>query len=116
MSEKKIIDEIEKLRDEIRRHDELYYSKAKPEISDQEYDALMRRLVELEAENPELVPWDPPSQRVGGKPIEGFESVRHAVRMMSIDNTYAEEEVRDFDDRVKRLLGADKYRDTGWTR
>ena len=112
MSKQTISDEIEKLRDEIRRHDELYHVKARPEISDQEYDALMRKLIELESAHPELVTLDSPSQRVGGNPIEGFESVRHAVRMMSIDNTYTESEIRDFDDRVKRLLGTDKYRYT----
>jgi DNA ligase (NAD+) len=112
MSKQNISEEIEKLRDEIRQHDELYYNKARPEISDQEYDALMRKLIELESQHPELITADSPSQRVGGNPIEGFESVRHAVRMMSIDNTYSEEEVRDFDDRVRRLLGTDKYRYT----
>ncbi|HUO10561.1 MAG TPA: NAD-dependent DNA ligase LigA [Phycisphaerae bacterium] len=112
MSRQNISQEIDTLRDDIRRHDELYYSQAKPEISDQEYDALMRRLIELEAAHPDLVTPDSPSQRVGGNPIEGFESVRHAVRMMSIDNTYTESEIRDFDDRVKRLLGTDNYRYT----
>ena len=112
MSKETISVEIEKLRDEIRRHDELYHVQARPDISDQEYDALMRKLIEVESAHPELVTLDSPSQRVGGNPIEGFESVRHAVRMMSIDNTYTESEIRDFDDRVKRLLGTDKYRYT----
>src|ERR1051325_5877049 len=101
--------ELEKLRDEIRHHDDLYYQKAKPEISDQAYDALLKKLIDLEAAHPELVTPDSPSQRVGGKPIEGFKSVRHAMRMMSIDNTYAEEEVGEFDTRLKKLLGHDKF-------
>ncbi len=100
--------DLEKLRNEIRHHDELYYQKAAPEISDPEYDALLKKLLDLEAEHPEWITPDSPSQRVGGKPIEGFATVRHAVRMMSIDNTYAEEEVHDFDTRVKKLLGHDK--------
>ncbi len=97
--------ELEKLRNEIRRHDELYYQKAKPEISDQEYDALLRSLLQLEEQYPQWVTPDSPSQRVGGKPIEGFATVRHAQRMMSIDNTYDETEVREFDVRVRKLLG-----------
>jgi len=101
--------EIEKLRSEIRRHDDLYYVQARPEISDQDYDKLMRRLVELETAHPELLTPDSPSQRVGGAPIEAFTQVTHAVRMMSIDNTYSEAEVRDFDERVKKLLEGRKY-------
>jgi DNA ligase (NAD+) len=101
---KDIKTELEKLRGEIRRHDDLYYQKDRPEISDQEYDALLRRLIDLEAEHPDLVTPDSPTQRVGGKAIDAFKSVRHAQRMMSIDNTYSEDEVRDFDTRVRKLL------------
>ena len=100
--------EIDRLRSEISRHDELYFQKAAPEITDQEYDALIRRLIELESEYPELITPDSPSQRVGGKAIArggGFATVRHAVRMMSIDNTYEEAGVREFDVRVRKLLG-----------
>jgi DNA ligase (NAD+) len=100
---------LEALRDEIRHHDELYYQKAQPEISDQAYDELLRELIDLEAQHPDLVTPDSPSRRVGGAPIEGFESVRHAVRMMSIDNTYEEGGLRDFDDRVRRLLGTSNF-------
>jgi DNA ligase (NAD+) len=107
-----IPEKLEALRDEIRRHDELYYQKAKPEISDQAYDALMRELINLEVQYPDLVTPDSPSRRVGGAPIEGFESVRHAQRMMSIDNTYEEGGLRDFDDRVRRLLGTSDFRYT----
>lgn len=96
---------IAKLRDELNRHNRLYYEEAKPEISDQEYDALMRELIELEAANPQLATADSPSQRVGGQPIEGFKTVEHAVPMMSIDNTYDEAEVRAFDERVRKGLG-----------
>jgi DNA ligase (NAD+) len=101
--------EVDQLREQIRHHDELYYQKAKPEISDQDYDALMRKLAELEAAHPDLAAADSPTHRVGGKPIDGFVQVKHAVRMMSIDNTYDEAEVRDFDDRIKRLLGGEAF-------
>ncbi|HEY8666393.1 MAG TPA: NAD-dependent DNA ligase LigA [Tepidisphaeraceae bacterium] len=95
---------IGKLRAEINDHNHLYYIDAKPEISDQEYDALMRELIELETAHPELLTADSPSQRVGGAPIEGFATVVHAAPMMSIDNTYNEEDLRKFDDRVRRGL------------
>ena len=108
MSKTEAAREVDELRRQIRHHDELYYQQAKPEISDGEYDALMKRLVELERAHPELASENSPTQRVGGQPIEGFKSVRHAVRMMSIDNTYSEEEVREFDTRVKKLLGGEK--------
>jgi DNA ligase (NAD+) len=100
---------IEELRETIRRHDALYYVEAKPEISDREYDKLMAELRELEAKHPDLVTPDSPSQRVGGKPIEGFKTVQHRQPMLSIDNTYNEQEVKAFDERVKRTLGAAKY-------
>jgi DNA ligase (NAD+) len=96
---------IKKLRAEIERHNHLYYADAKPEISDQEFDRLMRELIELETANPALLTPDSPSQRVGGEPIEGFRTVEHAVPMMSIDNTYDEEDVRAFDVRVHKGLG-----------
>ena len=81
--------EIGELRREIERHNRLYYVEAAPEISDREYDRLLKRLEALEAEHPELVTPDSPTQRVGGEPLEGFETVRHAVPMLSIDNTYS---------------------------
>ncbi len=104
-----IAKQIETLREQIHHHDELYYSKARPEISDQEYDALLRQLIQLEEAHPELRTPDSPTLRVGGKPIAGFVSVHHAVRMMSIDNTYSEEEVREFDTRIKKLLGGEPH-------
>jgi DNA ligase (NAD+) len=95
---------VEKLREELNHHSYLYYVEAKPQISDQAFDKLLRELADLEAAHPELVTPDSPTQRVGGQPIEGFKTVEHAVPMMSIDNTYKAEEVRAFDERVRRLL------------
>jgi DNA ligase (NAD+) len=96
---------IHDLRDEIRRHEELYYVHATPEISDADFDALLRELQELEAAYPELVTPDSPTQRVGGRPVEGFATVEHLVPMLSLDNAYDEEELRAFDERVRRGLG-----------
>jgi DNA ligase (NAD+) len=96
---------IKKLRQELEHYNHLYHVEAKPQISDQEFDRLMRELIELEKANPKLLTPDSPSQRVGGQPIEGFKTVEHAVPMMSIDNTYDESEVRAFDARVRKALG-----------
>jgi DNA ligase (NAD+) len=96
---------IEKLREEIRRHDWLYYVKAEPEISDRRYDKLVKELEELEEKHPDLVTPDSPTQRVGGEPVEGFPTVTHAVAMLSIDNTYNADEVRAFDRRVRDTVG-----------
>ncbi len=104
--------DLEKLRREIRRHDELYYQKAAPQISDQDYDTLMRQLLDLEAAHSDWVTPDSPSLRVGGKPLDAFASVRHAARMMSIDNTYDEAEVREFDTRIRKLLNTSTFRYT----
>jgi DNA ligase (NAD+) len=89
---------------QIHRHDHAYYVLAHPEISDREYDALYRQLLDLEKEFPNLVTPDSPSQRVGGKPLSEFASVQHAVPMMSLDNTYSQEELREFVQRVQKLL------------
>ncbi|MGP8246117.1 MAG: NAD-dependent DNA ligase LigA [Bryobacteraceae bacterium] len=102
--------EVERLRDELRRHEYLYYVADQPEISDAEYDALMRRLVDLEKEHPELASPDSPSERVGGKPREGFVKVRHSSPMLSLDNALSEAELRDFDRRVAELLPGESYR------
>jgi DNA ligase (NAD+) len=102
--------DIEALREELRRHEYLYYVADQPEISDAEYDVLMRRLQELEARNPELVTPDSPTQRVGGKPREGFVKVRHSSPMLSLDNALNEAELRDFDRRVRELLEGRPYR------
>ena len=101
---------IASLREKIREHDYRYYVLAEPTISDEEYDRLMRELVALEGEHPELVTDDSPSQRVGGQPVKEFPTVTHAVPMLSLSNTYSEEEVRDFDRRVRSLLGKEPYR------
>ena len=95
--------EIRRLREEINRHDYLYYVKAQPEISDYEYDMLMKKLEELEKQW-NLVSPDSPTQRVSGEPIKTFRVVRHRKAMMSLSNTYNEEEIRDFDRRVRSLL------------
>lgn len=96
--------EIERLRREIAEHDRRYYLEDNPVISDTEYDRLMRRLQELEAENPDLVTADSPTQRVSGGVSSDFKPVRHAVPMLSLDNTYNEEEIRAWHDRVLKLL------------
>src|SRR5207244_3599738 len=90
--------EIAKLREEIRYHDRKYYVEAAPEISDREYDLLIDRLKELEAEHPELVTPDSPTQRIGDQPIASLSSVTHRLPMLSIDNTYSVEELRKFFD------------------
>jgi len=96
--------EIQKIRGEIRKHDYNYYIKNNPVISDFEYDRLMLKLRELENENPEFITTDSPTQRVSGQPVEGFKSVRHAVPMLSMDNTYSFEDLKDFDKRVRDTL------------
>jgi DNA ligase (NAD+) len=101
---KEIASRIEALRENVRRHNHLYYVEAKPEISDREFDRLLKDLESLEKKHPELVTLDSPTQRVGGEPIEGFATVGHARPMLSIDNTYNEEELREFDGRVRRGL------------
>ncbi len=98
---------IEKLRQEIVRHDRLYYVDNSPEISDDQYDALFGELKKLEAERPDLVSEDSPTQRVSERPVEGFASIRHAVAMLSIDNTYNADELRKFDERVRKGLESD---------
>lgn len=96
--------QIESLRKQINHHNDLYYQQAKPEISDREFDALLKQLIDLEAKHPEFFDPDSPTQRVGGKAIESFRTVEHAERMMSIDNTYSEAEVREFDKRMRKNL------------
>jgi DNA ligase (NAD+) len=96
------------LADEIRRHDHAYYVEAQPKISDRDYDRLYHELLELEKEFSELAAPDSPSQRVGGAPLSAFKSVRHSVPMLSLDNTYSEEEIRDFVKRLEKLLPGEK--------
>jgi DNA ligase (NAD+) len=95
---------ITELRRLIRHHEELYYEANHPEISDAEFDDLMRELLRLEQEHPTLVTPDSPTQRVSGRVSEGFESVRHAEPMLSLDNAYNEDELRAFDERVRKGL------------
>ncbi len=106
---KSLAEEVEQLREELRRHEYLYYVLDQPEITDAEYDAMMRRLQELEIANPSMASPDSPTQRVGGKPREGFVKVRHSSPMLSLDNALNEGELRDFDRRVRELLDGSKY-------
>lgn len=101
--------ETEKLRAEIERHNRLYYVDAAPEISDRDYDALLKQLEALEKQFPELATPDSPTRRVGGEPLKEFKSVRHTVPMISLANTYNKEELVEFDGRVKKLLGETPY-------
>jgi DNA ligase (NAD+) len=96
---------IEELREKIRHHEYLYYVLDQPEISDADFDKLMRQLKGIEAEHPELLIADSPTQRVGGKPREGFVKVAHSSPMLSLDNTYSEEELRAWERRVHELAG-----------
>src|SRR3977135_4259223 len=96
---------IEALREKIRYHEHLYYVLDHPQVSDAEFDKLMQELQQLEAEHPTLITPDSPTQRVGGKPREGFVKVRHSSPMLSLDNTYNEEELRAWERRVHELTG-----------
>jgi DNA ligase (NAD+) len=100
--------EIEHLRSEIRRHEYLYFVQDDPEISDAAFDRLVVRLRQLESEHPELITPDSPTQRVGGQPREGLQSVRHKTPMISLDNTYSFEQLGEFDRRVRELTGREK--------
>ncbi len=104
-SNKDVEKKLESLREKIRHHEYLYYVLDNPEISDTEFDKLMQQLKDLEVEHPELVTRDSPTQRVGGKPREGFVKVPHSSPMLSLDNTYNEEELRDWERRVHELSG-----------
>ncbi len=98
---------IDWLRREIRRHDFLYYVQNEPEISDQDYDKLFAELKALEAQHPEVVTPDSPTQRVAGRPLGEFATVRHAIPMLSVDNTYNADELKAFDERVRKQLDVD---------
>lgn len=99
---------IEKLRRTIERHEYLYYVAAEPEISDREFDELLKELEALEEKHPELVTPDSPTQRVGGEPLAGFETVEHQIPMLSVSNTYSEDELREFHERTLRGLGVER--------
>jgi DNA ligase (NAD+) len=105
MSSPAIQKKIEALREKIRHHEYLYYVQDAPEISDAEFDVLMNELKRLEAEHPELITPDSPTQRVGGKPREGFVKAKHSSPMLSLDNAYSEEELREWERRVHELSG-----------
>ena len=100
---------IEALRRKLQHHEHLYYVLDAPAISDAEYDAMLRELEALEAAHPELITDDSPTQRVGGKPREGFVKVAHSSPMLSLDNALNESELRDFDRRVRDLLGQEDF-------
>ncbi len=105
MADTDVAREIDRLRVELHRHNRLYYVDAAPEISDKQFDKLMKQLEAIEAEHPELASPDSPTQRVGGEPLAQFATVEHAVPMLSIDNTYNYDEVRKWDARVRKDLG-----------
>jgi DNA ligase (NAD+) len=99
---------IDALRDKIRHHEHRYYVLDDPEISDADFDRLVNELKALESEHPELITPDSPTQRVGGKPRKGFVKVRHSTPMLSLDNAYNEQELRDWERRVHELSGESK--------
>src|ERR1700678_3126443 len=103
--DRKLEKKLEALREKIRHHEYRYYVQDNPEISDAEFDKLMNELKRLEAEHPDLIPPDSPTQRVGGKPREGFVKAKHSSPMLSLDNAYSEEELRDWERRVQELSG-----------
>ncbi len=104
MVNEQIKKEIQRLREELDFHNYKYYVENKPIISDYEYDQLLKKLEKFEKEYPELKTPDSPTQRVGGKPLEGFKTVKHMVPMLSLANTYTHNELRDFDERVKKYV------------
>lgn len=109
MNSEPIRQRIRQLREELHRHNRLYYAEAAPVISDREFDLLLKELADLEARHPELHDPASPTQRVGGAPLKEFASVTHRRSMMSLDNTYDATELRDFDRRVKKSLGDEPY-------
>ncbi len=109
MDQKRVLEEIEKLRKEIEYHNYRYYILAEPIISDEEFDKLIKKLIELEEKYPEFKTPDSPSQRVGGTVLEGFESVEHSVPMLSLDNTYNEEDIKEFDNRIRKVFPDVEY-------
>src|SRR5438270_1634735 len=108
MERKEAERKIRQLREEIRKHDRLYYDEAAPTISDHEYDRLYKELADLETQFPDLLTPDSPTLRVGGRPLQAFEQVSHLIPMLSLDNTYSEAEVKNFYARMQRLLPDEK--------
>jgi len=109
MNKKQAEKKIKKLREEINHHNYKYYVENNPVISDYEFDQLLKDLEKLESEYPDLVTPDSPTQRVGEQPLDGFETVEHKVPMLSLGNTYNYDELRDFDERVKKNVGPVEY-------
>ncbi|MBW7898123.1 DNA ligase [Candidatus Brocadiaceae bacterium B188] len=107
---KSIKENIEQLRDTIRYHDRKYYVENNPEITDYEYDQLVKELQQREKTYPHLIVPDSPTQRVGGEPLTQFSTVEHKIPMLSIDNTYSDSELEEFDQRIKRMAGIDGHR------
>ena len=105
MAKKTAEERIKELRDAIRHHEERYYIDNDPEISDEEYDRLLHELEKLEADSPDLIATDSPTQRVAGRPVEGFVTVEHVTQMLSLDNVYDEGELKAFDERVRKGAG-----------
>ncbi|MGH9485437.1 MAG: DNA ligase LigA-related protein, partial [Terriglobales bacterium] len=106
----KVHDELESLRARIRHHEHLYYVEDRPEVSDADFDLLMRRLQEIERAHPEWVTPDSPTQRVGGAPRAGLVKARHSAPLLSLDNAYSESELADFDRRVREAAAGDAVR------
>ena len=107
MTDQKIVQQVELLREQINHHNYLYYVLDAPEIPDAEYDRLLRRLQQLESDHPELISQDSPTQRVGAEPLKAFTEVAHKVPMLSLSNAFEEQEVLDFDRRVREALETD---------
>lgn len=99
-----IQNQLNQLRETLHYHSVRYYVEDSPEIPDAEYDRLMRELLELEAQHPELITLDSPSQRVGGKPLDGFEQVKHEIPMLSLDNAFDDDELDAFHKRIQDRL------------
>jgi len=109
MDRKEAEEKIKKLREEINYHNYKYYIENNPVISDYEYDQLLKQLEKLESEYPDLITPDSPTQRVGEQPVEGFKTVKHKVPMLSLANTYSYDEIREFDERVRKNVGDVEY-------
>src|SRR5438309_9896332 len=108
MERKEAERKIRQLREEIRKHNRLYYEEAAPIISDHKYDRLYKELADLETQFPDLLTPDSPTLRVGGRPLQAFEQVSHLIPMLSLDNTYSEAEVKNLYARMQRLFPDEK--------
>lgn len=109
MNKSEVKKEIEKLREQINYHNYQYYVEDSPVISDYEYDMLVKKLEALENQYPELITPESPTQRIGGQPLEGFEEVTHTIPMLSLDNVYSYDELRQFDERAKKVVDGIEY-------